>query len=70
LGDLSFALVMRSIEFRTELRLYAARRFLEFSFSLGDMSQHGVQPLGPQYDESEQQHEKYFRSETHGSLLG
>src|SRR5580658_5142399 len=52
-----------------ELRLYAACRILEFSFSPGRVSQHGVQPLWSQDHESEHKHEKDLRAETHDSLL-
>jgi len=70
MGSRSLALVIRSIEFCAELRLYATCRILEFSFSPGHVSQHGVQPLWPQDHESEHQHEQDFRSETHDSPLG
>src|SRR5580700_6880783 len=60
----------RSIEFYRELRLYAARRILEFSFSSDHVSQHGLQPLRSQDDESEHKHEQDFRSKSHDSPLG
>ena len=64
------ALLRRTIKLRGELRLYAARRILEFSLSSSHVSQHGVKPLWSQYHESEQKHEQDFRTETHDSLLG
>jgi hypothetical protein len=65
----SWALLSRSIKLDGDLRLYATRRVLEFSFGPGHVSQHGVQPLWSQYQKSEQKHEQDFRSETHDSLL-
>jgi hypothetical protein len=62
--------VPRSVEFSRELRLYAARRILKFSFSSDHVSQHGLQPLRPQDDESEHEHEQDFCSESHASPLG
>jgi hypothetical protein len=70
MGGLSLAVVMRSIKVRDELRLYAAGRLLEFSFSPGYVSQHGVQPLWSQDHESEHKHEQDFCSKTHDSPLG
>jgi hypothetical protein len=52
-----------------ELRLYAACRILEFSFSPCHVPEHGVQPLWSQYQEAEHKYEKDFRAETHDSLL-
>ena len=63
------ALLRRTIKLRGELRLYAARRILEFSFSSDRVSQHGLQPLWSQDDESEHKHEQDFRSESHDSPL-
>jgi hypothetical protein len=66
---IGFAVPRGSIEFRRELRLYAASRILEFSFSPRHVPEHGVQPLWAQYQEAEHKYEKDFRAETHDSLL-
>jgi hypothetical protein len=63
------ALLGRSIKLRGELRLYATRRILKFSFRSRHVSQHCVQPLWSQYHEAEHQHEQDFSAEPHDSLL-
>jgi hypothetical protein len=62
---IGLALSMRSLKFGAELRLYAARRILEFSFSPRHVSQHCMQPLWSQYNESEHDHKQDFSAETH-----
>jgi len=61
---------MRSVEFRCELRLEAAARLFELSFSPRHMSQQCVQLLWTQYQQSEHKHEQDFRTQTHDSPLG
>src|SRR2546425_10941027 len=70
MGGLSLTLVMRSIEFRRELRLEAAACLFELSFSPCHASQQCVQLLWTQYQQSEHNHEQNFRAKTHDSPLG
>jgi len=63
------ALSTRSLKFRSELRLEPARRILEFSSSPRHMSQHGMQWLWSQYNESEHNHKQEFSAKTHDSPL-
>jgi hypothetical protein len=63
------ALSRLSFKFRTELGLHAARRILELSFSTRHVSQHCVQPLWSQYNESEHNHKQDFSAKTHDSPL-
>src|SRR5713101_9453012 len=67
---IGFAVLMRSIEFRSELRLEAAACLFELSSSPGHVSQQGVQLLWTQYQQSEHNHEQNFRAKTHDSPLG
>ena len=65
----SLAVPRRGIEFCRELRLYAAGRILELSFSSGHVAEHGVHLLGTQDQEPEQKHDQYFCTKTHGFTL-
>jgi hypothetical protein len=58
------------MEFCREVRLYPARRILEFRFCPRYVSQHRVQPLRSQYQECEHKHDQDFNAETHNSPLG
>jgi hypothetical protein len=64
-----FSFVMRSVEFRSELRLEAAAGFFELRFSPRRVSQQRVQPLGTQYQQSEHKYEQDFGAHTHDSPL-
>ncbi len=66
----SLTLVMRSIEFRPELRLEATARVFEFSFSPCHVSQQCAQLLWTQHQQSEHKHEQDFCAKTHDSPLG
>src|SRR5258708_9867904 len=58
---IGLALSTRSLKFRAELRLYAARHIFEFSFRSRHVSQHCVQAFWSQCDESEH-YEQDFRA--------
>jgi len=61
---IGLALSMRSRRFGAELRLYAVRRILEFSFNPRHLSQHCMQPLWSQYNKSEHDRKQDFSAET------
>ena len=67
---IGFAVPRRHTKFRPELRLYSARRILEFGFSSRHVPYHCVEPLWSQHHEAERNHEQTFRSKTHDSPLG
>jgi hypothetical protein len=67
---IGFAVPRRHIEFRAELRLYAARPILEFGFRSRQVPYHYVEPLWSQHHEAERNHEQTFRSKAHDSPLG
>src|SRR6266850_4408249 len=66
---IGFAVLMRRIEFRRELRLEATACLFELSFSPGHMSQQGLQLLWTQYQQCEHKYEQDFDAKTHGSPL-
>jgi hypothetical protein len=68
--SISLSLLMRSVEFRRELRLEAAARFFELGFSPRHVSQQRVQLLRTQYQQSEHNDEQDFGAHTHDSPLG
>jgi|ERR1700685_3529057 hypothetical protein len=68
--SISFSLLMRSVEFRRELRFEAAAGLFELDFSPRHVSQQRVQLLWTQYQQSEHKYEQDFGSQTHDSPLG
>src|SRR5713101_8823700 len=70
LRSISLSFLMRSVEFRRELRLEAAARLSELGFSPRHVSQKCVQLLWTQYQQSEHKYEQDFRAKTHDLPLG
>jgi hypothetical protein len=68
--SISLSLLMRSVEFRRELRLEAAARLFELGFSPRKVSQQCVQLLWTQYQQSEHKYEQDFGTQAHDSPLG
>src|SRR5579863_10416128 len=68
--SISFSVLMHSVQFRRELRLEAAARLFELSFSPRHVSQQRVQLLRTQYQQSEHEYEQDFDTQTHNSPLG
>ena len=66
----SLFFLMRSVEFRRELRLEAAARLFELGFGLRHMAQECMQPLWTQYQQPEDNDEQDFGTQTHDSPLG
>jgi hypothetical protein len=58
------------VNFPFELRLYATRRILEFSFSPRRVSERCVLPLWSEHHESKPKQQQNFRPQTHASPLG
>ena len=58
--SISFSLLMRSVEFRRELRLEASTGLFELRFSPRYVSQQCVQLLRTQYQQSEHEYEQDF----------
>jgi len=69
-SSISFSVLLRSVEFRSELRLEVPAGLFELSFRPHHMSQQRVQLLRTQDQQSEHEYEQDFCTEAHDSPLG
>ena len=67
--SISFSLLMRSVEFRRELRLEAAAGLFELGFSPRHVPQQCMQLFRTQYQQSDHKYEQDFTTQSHNSPL-